>query len=292
MPDSFPLTPELLEQIIYGMENQKDRLVLDPGQRVLLSEQAARAEDREFLALPDWKPADGFQLMERFTSSLNNPLFRERLGRILHGGQGVFRHFKNALKERPDIERLWYAFKEREMRRRVVEWYGGLVDAASLEALGEEPEILDHLVLADMSLREAGPEGPEAVEKLRALWRTESPDFAGGHTVVDPASPKRIILAETPGGETAGALVLRTEEGTAPLVAVEFLYVREEYRGLGLAREFLDRSRTVARESGARELRITIPADSSFLERNLEERGYAVRQVVWGLAGPAVAEED
>ena len=76
-----------------------------------------------FLPLPQWLPSDGFHTMEKFVSTLRNPIYREKLKEVLQSGRGVFRQFKDVLQEQPSIQRLWYYYKDREMRNRIYEWY-------------------------------------------------------------------------------------------------------------------------------------------------------------------------
>jgi hypothetical protein len=96
--------------------------------------------------------------MERFVRSLRNPIVRESLREALSRGKGVFRNFKNVLRERQDIERLWYSFKEKEMKAVVKEWYNHIREIKGLEQLDFEPEdtlSMEELVLSDFSVREA-----------------------------------------------------------------------------------------------------------------------------------------
>ena len=75
----------------------------------------------------------------------------------LSAGRGVFRNFKNALKQSRDLERSWYRFKEREMRRVVAEWYNQEREAAGLERLGPEPEETEDLTVSDFVVDAALP---------------------------------------------------------------------------------------------------------------------------------------
>ncbi|WP_455382954.1 UPF0158 family protein [Salinispira pacifica] len=157
----FPLTRELIDQIMFGMENQDTEFVLDSREHRVVKVQEISEETDEtdepaeerYLPLPEWHSVDGYNLMEKFVASLHNPIYREILRRILTSGKGVFRQFKDALKERKEIERLWYHFKEREMRARVLEWYNLLRESWGLERVGDpEGEETDALVLTDFTI--------------------------------------------------------------------------------------------------------------------------------------------
>ncbi len=117
---TFPLTEELVNQIIFAMEDQRHRFVVDRETGAMLREddlpagegreRRAAAEDEEigeaagggapegeepgaldgvpgprprYLPIPSWGPAEGFHLMERFVLKLRNPIFAEMLREAL-----------------------------------------------------------------------------------------------------------------------------------------------------------------------------------------------------------------
>jgi len=150
----FELSKELIDQIIFAMEDQENEYYLDVEEGVVvpaeeLIGEGLEGEEERYLSLPEWRSVDGFNLMERFTATLRNPLYRERLRQILSSGRGVFRQFKNALKERPDIEKLWFRFKNREMRKEVYRWYNALRESWGLKEVEIDWEEPEDLVLSD-----------------------------------------------------------------------------------------------------------------------------------------------
>ena len=130
-------TRELLDQIIFAMENQDSESYLDIQTGNLVTEENFRAGEKgvRYHELPTWRSLEGFQLMERFIGTIRNPLFREELRESLSAGRGVFRAFKNTLKNRADLQQLWYSFKEREMTRVVHDWINDLREIQGLEKL-------------------------------------------------------------------------------------------------------------------------------------------------------------
>ncbi len=259
------LSKELIDQIIFGMENQDSDFCFDLEKNIVLpSDQIDRdAPEDRFVSLPEWNSTMGFQLMERFATTLRNPIFRETLRECLSSGRGVFRKFKNALKDRPDIERLWFRFKEKEMRAHVYEWYNACREAYGLDPIevGDADET-EELVLSDFRIGtpveadlrmlldldgsaffEAYRELPEQV--VEELYRRSRPG-------TEP-EPDEIIVAETPKGEISAFLWFETEEldGDFRLVLLRQLYVMEEYRGLGLARTLIDRFVREAHDTNA-----------------------------------------
>ncbi len=174
MSEFNQMTRETVDQIIFAMENQAEEFLIDIREGTVIP--PAEAEDQgtepssgteygaRFYPVPPWTPADGFRLMERFALTLKNPLYREALKECLSAGHGVFRRFKDTLKERPDIERLWFSFKYREMRRYIAEWLCRQEESYSLENMGPEPAETEDLILEDFTLRrlEPGGTGPDS----------------------------------------------------------------------------------------------------------------------------------
>ena len=125
----FELTDALLDDIIFSMEDQEAIFLIDTQEGMVVIEDEIEvdddAEDRH-IHLPDWDSSDGFRLMEHFAASFRNPLIRNELSSALNQGKGVFRAFKNVLSHHPEAEKIWFSFKEREMKREVVRWYNAL----------------------------------------------------------------------------------------------------------------------------------------------------------------------
>jgi GNAT superfamily N-acetyltransferase len=265
----FQLSPELLDQIIFGMENQDEDFYVDTKNEDLVpaSQIEPEAEAGRYIPIPEWRSVDGYNLMEKFVSTLHNPIYRETLRRILASGKGVFRQFKDALKERKEIERLWYNFKERYMRDVVLDWYNELRESWGLNRVELEiPEDTEQLVLTDFIIAPAEearlqeitecdrlafvdmfPGRKEAfAEYMRSLARPAEPDLADPRSVV--------LAAVTPTGELAGFLwVLRDELTDGEVIArLRQIYVRPEYRGLGLARTMITEYLKEAHYEGVR----------------------------------------
>ena len=302
------LTPELIDQIIFSMENQNEYFYLNIEKGAIEPERLVDPELRgmedRYVKIPRWGSADGFHLMEKFVDSLRNPVFRERLREALASGKGVFRKFKNILKEREDIQRLWFLFKEREMRARVVEWFNEIMDAWGYERIGPEPEETEELVLTDFVI-ETAPD--DLLEELDALdhtafeeaWRDQPDELAHLHFLARRTLiPQRKELyrayrAAAHGGETAGVvwgvdswLGERAAAVFGEEPAVSFLlqiYIYPEFRGLGIARLLLD---TYIRQAYGREMRMValdLWGGTQSVGRVLEERGFKSLRTSWFL---------
>lgn len=277
MTARFKLTPELTDQIIFAMENQTKDFFLDPGTLMVVSEdQVDQMDSRDDLVeLPDWNPSDGYQLMDSFTGILKNPVYRERLRQILNSGRGVFRGFKNVLKERPDLEKLWFAHKDREMKKRVRLWYGELCEFWGVESLGEEPEDTEDLFLDEFSMDESGEELPVELLSLfeQELYR-DYPEALRRLLLNSPSVPdgaQVCFKALSPEGTVCGILGFVMKDEYAVL---NCLYVLPEYRGAGIASGLLDTASRSCYEKGASHLIVSLPPEGGMLSENLKRRGF------------------
>jgi GNAT superfamily N-acetyltransferase len=255
MGEELHFSRELLNQVVFGMENQAGDYVLDldEGEVIPASPGVTDAHEERYLRLPEWRSVDGYNLMEKFVLTLRNPIYRERLRSILASGRGVFRQFKNAVGEREDIRRLWLSFKQREMRVVVADWLNEVRELRGLSRLElSEDEETDPLIATDFVLRDDdGSFSMRIAELDRVAFRENHPDkspatlellyrcrTAGWPHPQDRES--RSVLAETPSGEVVGFLwsvTLRHED--AAVSVVRQIYVDPEFRGLGLAATLL-----------------------------------------------------
>ncbi len=279
MTTRFKLTPELMDQIIFAMENQTMEFYLDPESLLLVSkdELDSSLTPEGLIELPDWNPSDGYQLMDSFTVVLRNPVYRERLRQILSSGRGVFRGFKNVLKERPDLEKLWFAHKDREMKRRVRLWYGELCEFWGVESLGLEPEETGDLFLDEFSMEESGAD-EESAETFRRLYEQELYlDYPEGVRRLLLNSPcmtdgRQILFkALSPEGSVCALLAFSLKDEYAVLTC---FYVLPEYRGAGVASGLLDRASHSCYEKGASFMIISLPPEGEVLRHNLSRRGF------------------
>ena len=282
------MTPELLDQVIFGMENQKEKMILDSETGLViplssLSEEEIRSD--RFYQLPSWEPADGFQLMEGFAGALQNPIYRERLRQILNSGRGVFRGFKNVLKERPDLEKKWFIYKERLMKQRVKEWYSELWGYWDALEAGEEPVETDDLFLEEFSIRTAESEDEKILQEFRGLffqelyrdypenlqavlvkqanWRNRKPEFA--------------LLSMAPDEKVSGVLTGFVEEaGGEKFLFLDSLYVLPEFRGAGVASGLIERASENISGDDFTSFLVQLPPEGTVLKENLKRKGFRI----------------
>jgi GNAT superfamily N-acetyltransferase len=223
--------------------------------------------------------------MEKFVAGINNPLYRQDLGQALSGGRGAFRRFKDALKSHGPLEKLWYSFKEREMRQTVREWLQSSEEAKNLAAIGPEPDETEELVLIDFPVTVETFEGvldealivacydeafPPEQQRLRELFGEECMlSLENGEELIR-------ILIRTPGGDFAAmAMMARFDSAAGPVLKLPLLYVDVQFRGLGLAKLLIERA---AEEAGKREIAslvVEIPGGGSVLLPFLEQAGFS-----------------
>lgn len=256
----FELRDPLLRQIIFAMENQNIRYVIDTAKGQLVRADALPESERpepeqvieptaRYQSLPEWTSADGFYLMEQFVGQLHNPIVRDALQEILVSGRRVFRRFKDAIKEQPDVERRFYAFKFLEMRGIVVGWYNQLreLNGLDLVELGVDEE-LDDLVYSDVTIAEVDPVPATLIAELdRQAFHEAYHDLAPAlvrhlyktrvSRLPTPGDARSTVIAATTPIDELSAFVWITrdtlDDGTSIARLVQ-VYVLPEYRGLGI----------------------------------------------------------
>jgi predicted N-acetyltransferase YhbS len=275
------------------MENQDTRFCLDIESGSIVEEtKVAEAEmGKRFHPLPEWRSLEGFQLMERFVASVRNPIFRHELRNSIATGKGVFRNFKNVLKKRTELEKLWFSFKEREMRSVVFEWMNRIRESRGIEALSPPPEDTEELVYSDFNITPRiegheekileldrqvflanypGSEKSKVLEYYRSL--REGLPALGDETTL-------ILVAETPAGDFVG-FAWAVERNDPPkshtVIDLVQLAVISEYQGLGLGQALLLKLIEEAGKSSANGMRIRLEGRFLKLARLFELRGFEV----------------
>ncbi|WP_172635098.1 GNAT family N-acetyltransferase [Sphaerochaeta pleomorpha] len=247
------LTPFLRDEIIFAMEDQESLYFLDLKTGRLVQSDEIDEEEQEdfsdrFLPVPDWEPADGFRMMDKFSNLVRNPLYREKLQNALQAGKGVFRRFKDILCEQPALERQWFAFKDLEMERKVLTWYKSNNGAIQLKGLEPEPEELtDDILQEDFVLyTETTGESRQELEELKQSLLEEMQGSGitqkkSSHLIrsrLESAADLEFVYARTQGGELAGFIAYRLlSVDTAEIL---FFGNRPDFRGLGLFRHLFD----------------------------------------------------
>ena len=111
----FELREALIRQIVFAMENQRERYLIEADAGRLIPEAHVDCHQRphdevidpeaRYQRLPEWNSTEGFHLMEAFVAQFHNHVVGDRLQEILLQGERVFRRFKDELKRNPSVER-------------------------------------------------------------------------------------------------------------------------------------------------------------------------------------------
>jgi GNAT superfamily N-acetyltransferase len=277
----FELTKAMIDEILFFMEDQDGEFLLDTQEGAVIrtdsedfDEEAFEADDGKYVSLPDWGPSDGFRLMERFTAGLRNALIREELSAALDRGRGVFRAFKDTLSQYPEAEKLWFSYKDHEMKREVISWYNSLRESWGLELIGEEPEDMVSLVLEDFRFRTGTIQDNEKAEKLHnAILSDAEPHNDESISLDEWAFPGDLcFVAETAGGEFAGYISAVCSNGVtsgSTSLRICTIEVQAEYRGLGLGKALITRLLEQADSEKIQRIIIDLPVGQKHFARTL-----------------------
>jgi hypothetical protein len=175
----FSLTDELVEQIISAMDNQETDFVMDAKNGSLVEAASVRVDDDNYYGLPEWTAANGFELREAFVNQLHIPAAKKELKEVLHSGRGVFKNFRNVLKNYPDADKRWHIFKHKFMSARINDWYNTLREVWGLEQIDYFSETDEDLVHDDFSFVEykASENQQEVLFNTDAFLTDESVDL-------------------------------------------------------------------------------------------------------------------
>lgn len=249
----FALTEKLEGEILQALENQEQKFLLDAENAVLVPADSAGADEDSYYSLPEWTSAQGYELREDFVSTLHSPIAKDELQRILHSGRGVFRNFKNELKNYPEVEKLWHLFKNRKMRLYISDWYNQLREIWGLEKLQQEPEETDDLIKDDFTFESYASSGKgEILQILKnaALgeFSSSAPDelqdilfdlwlqqFENAEKLEQTG-----IVCHSNSDDFAGCITAApASKRTDKILVLTSFYVPEKYRGLGIGNELL-----------------------------------------------------
>ena len=250
----FDLTESLIDSILDAMDNQTSILVLDTEKGVLVAESQNTIDNEQFVSLPQWNSAEGFEIRQQFVSNLHSPLAKDELQQILHSGRGVFRNFKNCLKKYPEIEKRWHLFKRQKMLSKINEWYNALREIWGLEALSSEPEDFEDLVQDDFIFREYDSE----LDKELLLQNASAETGAFDKPLEEEVSSALTFLwkrqfqiqtknlgftCRTFSNEFAGCITFQPcPAESAKTVVLTAFFVLQNFRGLGIGKELLSLS--------------------------------------------------
>ena len=253
----FDLTDDIIDDLIFAMEDQQDsEFLFDTEEKcvVNISDELEKDWDLDrFCEIPEWNSRDGFRVMEQFVATLRLPVERETLRAVLCAGKGVFRNFKNSLKEYPEAEQRWYVFKEKVFKDTVIQWYNDLCDKWGLERIEGEPEETDDLIFDDFLFRKYNEASDleDVIESDRIAIASMESSFNSdlGFVVKDLYLQQTSVLHNKDtlkyictniSGDFAGQISLYSFDNSSSNAAiVTMFFVLPNCRGLGVGKELL-----------------------------------------------------
>jgi len=242
----FELDNVLIDQILFYMENQEGDFLLDTVERKVIDilngdladKETDFNDDERFIPLPRWLPNDGYRLMEKFSANVKNPVIRHELAQALNRNKGVFRAFRNVLEQYAETEKMWFNYKDSEMKKIVILWYNALREEWGLSPVGFEPEDTSSLVLEDFFVKETEESGKDSMF---------------------------VYVAESVNGEIAGSIKGKID---GSVLQIDEINVKSEYRGLGLGKILLSKAAETA-DKKELDIMTELPCDADFFSRTL-----------------------
>ncbi len=287
---TFELTEELIDEIIFCMEDQNTEYVMNRATGEIFPRETASLSGKDMkqmIDLPEWRSSDGFIMMEKFISSLHNPLYKEELRNVMSVGKGVFRNFKSTVKKYEPLKKRWYNFKDRYMKDLVIEWYTVSREAWHFTRLGSESIETENLVLSDFTFstdcewsdREIldAEESlvQEAYGKDSLLGRYHLESIRRWRS--DPETPLLSVCSRALDGTFAGIMwgvFWCPGEEESALLMVKMLYVVPSFRGLGLGKALVNTFTEEAGKHVVRTILFEVPEKLYFMRNMLEKEEY------------------
>jgi len=285
----FELDNALTDQIVFYMENQHGKFMLDSKEAAVIdllnhdyNEEPDFSDTERFIPLPDWCSNDGYRLMETFTSKLKNPIIRYELSSALNKSRKVFRSFRNVLDQYPEQLKMWFKFKKQRMTDKVIAWYNALREQWGLDPLGIEPEDNSSLILEDFVLREGNASDLEDAQALHNICVEQKKDNVAYAVYLDMnpfAFPGDFsFVAESASGEFSGFICAVKHDS---YLQIRNLEVKPEYRALGLGKTLLSKLIEKTQDCGlCTTIDLPIAADYFKRDLNLENFKSSVRRFV------------
>lgn len=292
---TFDLTESIIEDVIFSMENQDGEYLFDSENQCTVSLSGLTLSEREefdsnenMYPLPPWASGDGFELMQKFASELRIPDVQKELLNVLANGRGVFRNFKNVLKKYPYIEKRFHAFKEKEMRSVVYEWYNTLRESWGLEKLSQDFEEYDELTQEDFDFRPYNhekdndciiTEAKKITDEIKAEYKGNKGSAIAHFWLrkfnYEDSAGIGGIICRTMSDDFAGCLLFsKCDPFAENVVALTAFFVNQNYRGLGITRELFSRSISYLKSSGIQSFIIVDSVLPDFLEPLLDRCGF------------------
>lgn len=285
----FTLNSSKINEILYSMENQeKDSYInIQSGEIEFFDKGTIKELEDDLYVLPEWGPIQGFRIMDDFTGTLKNPLVKQELKSVLNSGHGVFRKFKNVIKENQEVQKLWYQYKKNEMKTLVITWYNQLRELIGLDVLtDDEFEDEQELLGFDFTIETGDKDSMDFIigsdkKGFSELYNMYPNDVIDelyerkreGIVLNDILDQDYIFVAKSPTGETTGYIwfIEYVLGESFKVIELMQLYVDPTFRGLGLGKLLLEKILLKFKENSADEILINNNKNSwivKYIENN------------------------
>lgn len=291
----FELTDSLCAEILHAMDNQQQTFVLDAEKLKTVQIDCASdfdtVDEENIYSLPLWDSADGYNLLESFINKYKGVKAYGELKQVLAEGRGVFKNFKNTLKKYPEIERRFHSYKTKKMNERIIEWYNALRESWGLENLEQDFDEYDDLVTEDFSFRAYNHlmDSEYVAKEVSAFKEELKHQFAGelgeamSAFMTGPNFNTECLKNESVSGvvcrtftdEFAGCILYSYLESLPQKAAfLTALFVNQNYRGLGIAKELLEQCFSSLEKDGIHFFIISNSIVPGMLESHLTRLGF------------------
>lgn len=111
-------------------------------------------EEGRFYPLPLWDNEAGYKLRSDFVLTLHSSIIKIKLNEALHNGRGAFHSFRQILRQHEGIDKLWHKYKQDKMGLFIDKWYNKLCDLWGCEhIIYKESEDYDNFLLTDFTFK-------------------------------------------------------------------------------------------------------------------------------------------
>ncbi len=293
----FSLNDSLINDIIFSMEDQQSVWYVNAREVRLEKSDNLDSENSDFsenyYRTPEWTSTDGYTMLEDFTNNLHSPAARAELKHVLATGRGVFKNFKTVLKSYPEVERKWHLYKNKCMKKRIMEWYSSLREEWGLESLEssydhEDSSYCEEIVRTDFAFTDY--DFSKDIDEIRSAKEELSEEythqlngelgkavsFINQHAseVSDDENKLGFVCRSLEEDFAGCALVSRCPSDSKNCVVLSDFFVSKDFRGLGIGRHLLSECFAMLREQGIRFVLIANPAMPNHVEKLLKDFGF------------------
>lgn len=295
---TFELTESLVNSIIFSMEDQTTKRLMDAKTCSLVEigsgDETVKQDSYRYYSLPQWTSGDGYGLLEDFTESVHDTEIKAELKQVLVNGRGVFRNFKNVVKASPDLQRQFNVFKSGRMKARVVEWYNSLRESWGLESFEEDFDVYsDEYATEELLLEDFGFEEYDSLRDKECIIRernvmAQQAENQQAHEIgsaevffkqkqlaMFDQEEKNGFVCRSQSEEFAGCLLTChcASSSKKTVLATDF-FVVQNFRGLGIGKELVSKCLSDLKEREIQLFLISISMIPEFMEPALIQMGF------------------